>query len=213
MSKIILLTSFKGGVGKSTISNNLGDKLENTIILNLDVYQDAEDVNSAETVNLSDDESLTPYLSKYSDKDYIIIDAGGFDDKRLYELNIDLFIFPLGSGYRSSKSTIDSVKTIYQKYGFKNPKTVFVINEYHDDKEYESTVQLMGEILGGSDIDLGEVVEVLGIKFSKAIATSENKKESLSSLRNSSKFFGYAYRNVDKNFEDLSDKVKEIINK
>ena len=211
MSKVILITSFKGGVGKSTISNNMGDKLPNSIVLNLDMYQDAEDVNTCETVNISTEDNLTPFIDKYSDKEYIIIDAGGFDDRRLYEIDIDLFIFPLGSGYRSVKSTVDSVKTIYEKYQGKEPKTIFVVNEYHDDKEYETTVELMSEILQGSDIPLGEVVEVLGIKFSKAIATSENKKESLSYLRSFNKFFGHAYKNVDKNFEDLSNQIKSIL--
>jgi len=208
--KIILVTSFKGGVGKSTISNNLGDKLKNSIIFNLDFYQDAEDINTSNTINIGGEEDLIPYINKYSDKDYIIIDAGGFDDKRIYKLDIDMFIFPLKSGYRSVKSTIDSVKIIYDTYT-RETNTIFIINEYKDEKEFKDTALLMNDIVEESDLFFNGEVKVMGVKYSKALRTVENTKNSISGIRKLGGILGYSFKNVDNNFVELSNEIQTIL--
>lgn len=50
---VILLINFKGGVGKSTIADMLNNRLSNSILLNIDIAQDAESVNSSQTINIA----------------------------------------------------------------------------------------------------------------------------------------------------------------
>ncbi|MBN2757172.1 MAG: hypothetical protein JXR51_08350 [Bacteroidales bacterium] len=203
--KTIAICGFKGGVGKSTIANNLASKLDNSIIFNLDFYQDAEEINTSETINVKKTDSLKTILN-ITKKDFVIIDVGGFDDARLYEINIDLFIFPTTTGFRSIKATTDSTYTILSKYKYKK-NVMFIINKYKDDKDFEKSRLILEDILSKSDVSFDEVF-LNGIKDSKALQTVENENLSIEELRNQNSLSKSAYASIDQVFIDLSNEIK-----
>ena len=201
---VVLVASFKGGVGKSTIANFLAEKLKNGYVLNLDLYQDNEEYNSSETINIAADE---PLKDKIKDSDICIIDAGGFDDSRLYNIDIDLFVFVTRTDYRSIKTTVDTAATMLAKSNSNNKKIMFVVNQYENDKELEKAVGMLQEILSISDIEADDFYSV-AIKKSNAITTAINNKMSLEELYRSNKA---AYRKINEEFEEFAKEVKEII--
>ena len=206
--KKILIASYKGGVGKSTIANFLGEKLNNAIILNLDIYQDNNDFNSTNTINMDINEDLEEILKDLEKKyKYVIIDAGGFDDKRLYDLDIDLFIFVTRTDYRSIKTTIDTATTLLSKSKSNKKEVMFLINQYENDKELETAIEILQEILNLSEIVADNFYSV-AIKKSNAITTAINNKLSLNELYNQNKA---AYKKVNENFEEFAKEVREIV--
>jgi len=206
MGKIIAVAGFKGGVGKSTISNFLAEKLGDSTILNLDNYQDANDFNSSDSVNLSqNDDILSAVKSKSSD--FFIIDAGGFDDARLRSVKLDLLILPTRTDYRSIKTTVDSAVTILNGLNYDDLPILFVINEYEKDNELDTSVEIVETVLGMSDIAT-ENLHLFAIKKSGAIKTSINKKMSLQELTENNRV---AYKSVNQQFEEFRDEVLEIL--
>lgn len=206
--KTIVIGGFKGGVGKSTVSNNVAERLENSLIVNLDFYQDAVEVNTARTINLGKNESLSEYMKTLTNVEYVIVDAGGFDDARIYDINVDLFIFPLTPGYRSIKATVDSSYTILSQYKYlKN--VMYIINKFKDDKDFEKSQKILEEILQKSEIPFDNIF-LNGIKDSNATQTVENEKLSLESLRSKNSLSKRSYGMIDDVYKDLAKEIMKI---
>jgi len=206
MGKTIVVAGFKGGVGKSTIANFLGEKLGATII-NLDLYQDNEDFNSTPTINVSPDEDIS---AKIKSSDIYIIDAGGFDDARLYSLPVDLFIFPTRTDYRSIKTTIDSAATILSKSASPVKRAMIVINQFENDKELDRAAEILETIVSMSEIEAEELA-FFGLKKSAAITTAIDQRLSLEELLGQSALAKHTYKAVNESFEELAKEVREMI--
>lgn len=204
--KVIAVAGFKGGVGKSTISNFLAEKLGNSIIFNLDSYQDASDFNTTETINLTlaDDISLK---IKSKNSDFYVIDAGGFDDERLRRLTLDLLILPTRTDYRSIKTTIDSAATIMSHISKQVP-ILLILNEYENEKELNNAVEIIETVISfSSNFDAGNLT-LFALKKSNAIKTASNKKMSLKELLASN---ALAYKSINEQFDELASEVLSII--
>jgi len=206
MSKNIVVAGFKGGVGKSTISNFLGEMLDNSLIVSLDFMQDAEEYNTTNTINLGKDEDINVFFKEKKDIGYFIIDAGGFDDARLSDIDIDLLILPTKTGYRSIKTTVDSAVTFTPI----NVPVMFILNDYTTKKEEEETLEILEDILKVSDLELDNLY-FFGIQHSNAIKSSENKNASLIELSQQNKLMERAYSKIITTFKELADEVREII--
>ena len=206
MSKNIVIAGFKGGVGKSTISNFLGEMLDNSLIVSLDFMQDAEEYNTSNTINLNKDEDINIFFNNKKDIGYFIIDAGGFDDARLSDIDIDLLILPTKTGYRSIKTTVDSAVTFTPI----SVPVMFILNDYTSDKEQKETLEILEDILKVSELELDNLY-FFGIQHSKAIKSSENKNASLLELSQQNKLMEKAYSKIITTFKELADEVKEII--
>jgi len=205
MSKNIVIAGFKGGVGKSTISNFLAEMLEKSLVVSLDFMQDAEEYNTSKTVNLPKDEDINLFFERKKDIGYFIIDAGGFDDARLSDIDIDLLILPTKTGYRSIKTTVDSAVTFTPI----DVPVMFILNDYTSEKEQEETLEILEDILKVSELELDNLY-FFGVQHSKAIKSSENKNASLTELSEENKLMERAYSKVITTFKELAEEVKEI---
>ena len=205
---IILVAGFKGGVGKSTIANFLAEKLKDSYILNLDAYQDNQDFNSSKTLNVAFNEDLQ---DKIKDSGICIIDSGGFDDPRLYDIDIDLFIFPTLTDKRSIKITLDTAVTILAKSRSSKKTVMFVINNYFDEKRLKKAKELLKLGIQQALKDgklIADQLYLNEIKHSGAIETAIDTRKSLSELYLKNKA---AYQRVNQEFEKLTSDVREIL--
>lgn len=201
----IAVQGSKGGVGKSTISQHLSNKLKDSIVLSLDFYQEAADINKDETIDVMKKESLYDINTK--DKKFIIIDCGGFDDERLHDLEVDLFIFPTRTGYRSMKTTVDSVQTLLVNSQSSKKKCVFIINEYRSIKHFDKNVASLEELLEQIPLE-SDSIEILGVPVSSAIETAEDTNSSLDDLMKHNKGI---YKKVNSIFKQLASEVKKLV--
>lgn len=205
MAKVICIAGFKGGVGKSTIANLLAEMLDKSLVISLDFMQDAEEYNSSKTVNLPRNTDITSFINTQNDSDYFIIDAGGFDDERLDDVEMDLLILPTKSGYRSIKTTVDSAVTFTPT----DVPVMFILNDYLNEKELDESVEILEEIISVSD--LGLEMHFFGIPHSNAIKSSENKNAGLHELAEQNKLMAHAYRKIIGTFKELAIEVKSIV--
>ncbi|MDN3607192.1 ParA family protein [Kaistella yonginensis] len=115
MSKIILITHQKGGVGKSTITYNLAVNLKDNAkvcILDMDTQGSLMNINQLSKVPIFPAEKLNDL--KNSDYDFIFIDTPPYLNSRIEELCIiaNVIIIPTKAGVLdllAIKSTIDIV--------------------------------------------------------------------------------------------------------
>jgi len=205
-SKKILIAGFKGGVGKSAIANFIGEFLENSLIVSLDFMQDAEEYNSSKTVNLPKEADINSFFSSKKDIGYFMIDAGGFDDERLREIDIDLLILPTKSGYKSIKTTVDSAVTFTPI----DVPVMFILNDYLTEKEMSETLEILEDILKVSELELDNLY-FFGVPHSAGIKSSENKNASLRELASQNKLMQRAYSKVIDTFTELTEEIKEIV--
>jgi CO dehydrogenase nickel-insertion accessory protein CooC1 len=205
MQKIILIASVKGGVGKSTIANILCNKLENSVILNLDPYQDAEDFNSARTINILPHTNLPNIIEKL-DEDFIILDARSFLDERLRTLDIDLFVFMTRVGYRSLKTTADSAVSLCMYNWAKS--VLFLVNEVRNQKEIDIAGGMLSQML--EDLN-SENISFTSFAYSGAIKTLENRKVSISDLLAEGGLFRKTYAPIETASLKLKNEILELL--
>ncbi len=205
MKKIILISSVKGGVGKSTIANILSNKLKNSVILNLDPYQDAEDFNSARTINILPHTNLSNIIDKL-DEDFVILDARSFLDERLRTLHVDLFVFMSRVGYRSLKTTADSAVSLCMYNWAKS--VLFLVNEVRNQKEVDIAGGMLSQML--EDLN-SENISFTSFAYSGAIKTLENRKVSISDLLAEGGLFRKTYAPIELASLKLKNEILELL--
>lgn len=152
---MIAILGFKGGVGKTTITKLLGDYFENeeqekTLILNLDFYQTKnKKIYSVDSINIKQNENID--LDKYNNYKNIIIDAGGFSDDRILELEdkIDKVILPTKIGELSLLELLPVLKTFKKKHNI-----LIVVNDFVrlNKKTKDKTINIIKQMIEQLDI-------------------------------------------------------------
>jgi cellulose biosynthesis protein BcsQ len=208
--KIILVANFKGGVGKSTISNLLQERLSNSVILALDIYQDVEITNIVNDDGVCNTKLLKKGfeidLQEYVDLgvEHIIIDMPGYMDERVLKIMryVDLIVLPMTLGFRSTNTTALTIEELHKHNN--TCKKLAVVNMHKSDKEYEECRDELEALLDGR-------IEVLytQIRLSKAIKTIEKRQVGINVLV--SEVGGHVYKPILKKFENLASMVKKLI--
>ena len=118
-AEVVVVANFKGGVGKSTMSENYAVFLGDAAILNLDFSQPSAEINSCDTYDYA------KYIEKYSIQDlinelsskykYIVIDTPGEVTPEVYEaLKLTRkIIIPMTIGKRAREKTEITLKTFF----------------------------------------------------------------------------------------------------
>jgi cellulose biosynthesis protein BcsQ len=211
--KIIL--SPKGGVGKSTIANLMD--LPNKVVINLDLAQDAREVNNNETYNFFDlkeeygidsiEEAIKGAFK--SGKENVILDTPGEIDNYLDVLSdIDYFIVPFTPANRSIKTTLTTIKTINSILNrIENRKDTWclVLNRFLSDndlKEFDDVYNETKNILGD------RLVCKTHLKTSQVIPSMERKKMSIQELIKENPI---AYGVFQTRAEELNNDIKQFI--
>lgn len=200
---VVLLANFKGGVGKSTIADMLANRLPNSILLNIDIAQDAESINSSPTINIA-----TVLTSEYTPEeienqklsieilnmlkeahDYVILDTPGEQTKELIDILseakecIDYIVIPTMPGKRTRITTFTTVNALFKSELLTvNHKLFYVINQYNSDSIVDNEIN---EIKNFMDNDLKIPVKYTfsKLKNSDAVITMEDSQKSISELR------------------------------
>lgn len=215
--KVIAITNFKGGVGKSTHASMLQTVLNNSVVVNLD-DQNAERVNAGKTINvldyLEEAGTITNILDiVLEENDIAILDTPGSLTNELAELinRIDYFIVPFKDDYNDIIYTVDTLETIFTSGVIESkskPKVLLILNAFTDDPE-EGIDDLIDEMKKRDNLIESIEYDITKFKFSKAIKTIKKRKKSIKELMKENYL---AYRIVDKNFEILHSKIKKFIN-
>ena len=214
--KVIAIVNFKGGVGKSTIANLL--ELNNKVILNLDIAQDAETINVSDTYNFYalKEEFGIGSIKEAIDSgfeagaEYMILDTPGEMNEFLEILpEIDYFLVPFTNGERSAKATIDTIDTINT-----------ILNEITNNRKDKWCLILNKYVNPESLTDLDEVYskakEILqdklqcktDLKFSQVVPTIEKKKISINDLIKQNPI---AYGSFKKRIKGMNDEIYNFL--
>lgn len=149
VAQTVAILNFKGGVGKSTYASGLQNYTPNSVVLNADLGQAAEKINSGDTVDivalmeegLSIEEIFTGAQTHY---DVIFIDTPGeLTDEVVFTIrNSSNFVVPTMPGQRSMDYTKETVGAVMDSFKFNDkPKFCFVVNSYFDDSERDREVE------------------------------------------------------------------------
>lgn len=204
--KTVCFLSFKGGPGKSTIADMLQNRLESigkSVILSLDIGQDAQGVNTGETINLSDavmdigysdeevsDGSAALEITKaiQEDYDYLIIDTPGEQTEDVKKIidegfdDIDYLIFPVMAGKRTRNATLDSFKILSVLEKIKShQKILFVINRVYDEAMFETEKIKAEEYLSDFVEDFSNISYTY-LYNTKALVAMEDNNASIDDL-------------------------------
>ena len=143
--KIIACINGKGGVGKSSILNILAPKVPNSVILNIDFTQSADEINSSDTVDfakLAEDHTIKEVIeTAFEEYDYIFIDTPGDVSGELMDIigQVDYFIMPFTPGKRTMDTTLETYSTLFAE-GFVDGKhkLCMILNNFVSDVEKDT---------------------------------------------------------------------------
>jgi len=129
MSKIILTTHQKGGVGKSTLTFNMALALKNDVkvcIIDLDLQGSLWRSRSASDIPVFSSEQMKEVLK--SDYDFIFIDTPPYLNEKLPELSklADIIIIPTKTGIYDLLAIEDTINIVNNAKAEK--KTLIVFN-------------------------------------------------------------------------------------
>lgn len=228
--KVIPVLGFKGGVGKSTICNMAQSRIENSISLNIDIAQEAEEINYGDTIDLAKifESDFTPeeidaggctekIISILQDDfKYVFLDMPGeltdemIEALSLKQKDIDTIIVPITSGKRSEKTTLEMISTLYNNELIKNQKIIFIVNIYHTDEEYEKVKENILEYFKINNLEKNLKIFFSKLKYSKAIKTMEDERASIEKLK-ASNYIAYKTfeARVDAMITDIQTYIKE----
>lgn len=212
---VIVTLSFKGGVGKSTISDAFGYYLDDTVILNLDLGQPAAKINACPTVDFIDvmneksvAELIEELLQSYR---YIIVDTPG-------ELNSDVLdilrvanklIIPMTIAARSIEATKSTLMTFFGEGSELEGKydVYFFFNNCTDRQKRQEAIEDFTKAFNEFKPKEGlELRAKLGaFDSSNAISTAENTGKSIFQLDQENKT---AYRTVTKKLTALCAQIE-----
>ena len=217
MLNIITVAGLKGGVGKSSISRVLAEKIEASI-LNFDPKRNAELYNSIETLNIKEDSKIErkrDYLivdnSKISSKKgYLICDFGGQFDTRILNINSDIYLLPTADDFESISETIRTAKMILSSK--KEAKIIFILNKYliRNKKDEVQALEDFKEILKENDLEKYTILEMPYSKLFKNIVNFGLTKEQIISKN---KLLKNSYKNINKFINQLEKEIKKELEK
>lgn len=213
---IIVSLSFKGGVGKSTISDAFGFYLDDTVIFNLDIGQPAAKINACPTVDFVDvmhEKSAVELIQELSQKyRYIIVDTPG-------ELNADVLdvlrianklIIPMTIAKRSIEATKSTLMTFFGEGSDLEGKydVYFFFNNCTDRNKRAEAIDDFKNAYSSFKPKIGlELRPKLGaFDSSNAISTAENSGKSIFQLDQENKT---AYKTVTKKLTALCAQIED----
>lgn len=201
---IVAIMGYKGGIGKSTVCNLVGDVLTNyhqeeTVILNMDFYQTKnKDINSTATFNVAKDAEINIEALKESGFKHIIIDGAGFADKRLLEIkhHINYFIFPTCKGLRA----ILDLKEVMKDMLFDGAKGTVLLNMSNHIREYKETLEAIK--MQFSDLTFKSEIKIMQLNTYQTVEKMENEQVGIIELYNKQRISAY---------KKIIDKIDDII--
>lgn len=216
---IMAAVSFKGGVGKSTISNALGSYLEgDAVVLNLDYVQRAEESNACDTVDYIDyneEMSVGELIDELSKRyKFIILDTpGDISSPTVTEIlhRVDRFIIPLTTGKRARQATESSLDVLFGPDAMLKGKirVFFLLNMYKLNSKRDQAVKHFTSLL--HNMEFSEEIEItpklVGLKYSEAIDRMEEEAQSVGTLAASNKG---AYGPARKTLDSVCMKIEEF---
>jgi MinD-like ATPase involved in chromosome partitioning or flagellar assembly len=224
MERIIPLINFKGGTGKSTVCAMCQEGTSDSIVLNIDLAQYAEEINYGAAIDLSDilsNESEKTVVSTIdellSEYQTVFIDTPGEQTEEVVEMleyfkdEIKTIIIPVLAGRRSIDATISTIFFLYQeKLIKKGTKIIFIINRYNKESVAEDAEKNIKEKLEKNNLKNEFKFFFTKLKNSDTIITMEDTGCSIEELK-SINFV--AYKTFSLRIKDLIRDLKQIMEK
>lgn len=221
-SKIIIVMSHKGGVGKSTVSDAFAAYLGDSVVFNLDISQPSKHVNSTDTVDyieLMDKISIMDILKKLSTQyKYIIVDTPGEimpEVQEIIKISSSLglgsnIIMPMTIGKRSRVDTINTLEAYFENgsdlQGKFNIYFLFniVVNKKKRKVSAENFLNAFNNFKADKNV---EIIPKLGsFDYSDAIVTAEEEGKSIFTLATENRA---AYSSVLGKISGLCSNIEE----